>query len=292
MDAEQLTASLNGRWRGSYGTAPCPVFTHGKGRGDRNHSLGIWNGEKRVLIKCYGGCERTEVIDELKRQGVWENGHVAADHAVDRSASLDRQSRDREAARAIWNECRDPAGSIVERYMRAERGITVPLPPTLRFHPSLKHGPTGLIFPAMVAAITDNSRRIIAIHRTFLTPDGKKANVEMPKMTFATYAHCGGHIRLGRPAKDWGLAEGIETSLSAAILYHMPVWSAVAGSNMRNVDPPEGAKNIWIFADRNKAGQKYAGQAAERYSLMGYPVRILTPDAPFDDFNDLLLGRK
>ncbi len=76
-----------------------------------------------------------------------------------------------EAALAIWKVAKPAAGTLVETYLAA-RGITIPIPPSIRYHPSLKHGPTGLDLPAMVAAVQAPDRTITGIHRTFLTADG------------------------------------------------------------------------------------------------------------------------
>ena len=38
---------------------PCPVPSHGKGRGDRSPSLRISDGESsRLLVYCFAGCDR------------------------------------------------------------------------------------------------------------------------------------------------------------------------------------------------------------------------------------------
>ena len=78
---------------------------------------------------------------------------------------------------SIWNQTEPVSGTVVEIYLR-NRGIELPLPDVLRFHPALKH-PTGAFLPTMVALITDGNNQPVAIHRTFLATDGfGKAAVE------------------------------------------------------------------------------------------------------------------
>ena len=52
---------------------PCPVPSHGKGRGDRNPSLRLADGEVRLLVRCYAGCDRRAVLDELRRRGLLDD---------------------------------------------------------------------------------------------------------------------------------------------------------------------------------------------------------------------------
>jgi len=50
----------------------CPVPSHGKGRGDRNPSLRLADGDIRLLVHCYGGCDPCAVLDALRRRGLLE----------------------------------------------------------------------------------------------------------------------------------------------------------------------------------------------------------------------------
>ena len=108
---------------------------------------------------------------------------------------------------AIWHATRPIGGTLAESYLR-QRNILINLPPTLRFHPDLKHGPSGRWLPAMVSAVQGPDRRILAIHRTFLEPSGCKAQVERPKMLLASPGT--GAVRLGAARRRLGLAEGVE----------------------------------------------------------------------------------
>lgn len=46
--------------------ASCPVPSHGQGKGDKNPSLGISEGDDgRALLNCYAGCETREVLEAL-----------------------------------------------------------------------------------------------------------------------------------------------------------------------------------------------------------------------------------
>jgi hypothetical protein len=49
--------------------ARCPVAGHGRGRGDRNPSLHIGEGDNgRVLIICWAGCDTEDVLNAVGLQ--------------------------------------------------------------------------------------------------------------------------------------------------------------------------------------------------------------------------------
>ena len=56
---------------------PCPVPSHGKGRGDRSPSLRISDGDTRVLVHCFAGCDPRDVLDVLRRRGLLDDGGCA-----------------------------------------------------------------------------------------------------------------------------------------------------------------------------------------------------------------------
>jgi hypothetical protein len=76
---------------GSY-LAPCPVPGHGRGRGDRNPSLQIRDGDSRLLVKCYAACDPRDVLDFLRGRGVLDEKqleHVRAEKKKARQKSGD-----------------------------------------------------------------------------------------------------------------------------------------------------------------------------------------------------------
>lgn len=77
------------------------------------------------------------------------------------------EEKRRQQARALWDEASDIADTVAERYLR-ERGIIIPLPPTLRFYPNLRHAPSGRYFPALLAAVQSPERQVTAIQRIYL----------------------------------------------------------------------------------------------------------------------------
>jgi hypothetical protein len=170
--------------------------------------------------------------------------------------------------------------------------MSLSLPPTLRFTRYLKHAPTGESFPVMIALVTDVDDLPIGIHRTWLAHDGRgKAPVAQPKMSLGPVA--GGAIRLAPfdPSQPLMIGEGIETCLSA-MMSGGQAWSAISAGNLaRSLRLPPAARDVVILADNDPAGERSVNAAVIRWRAEGRRVRIARPPPPFNDFNDLLLGR-
>src|SRR5215510_2580028 len=111
----------------------------------------------------------------------------------------------RAALRRVWGEaCPVTTGDPVETYLRP-RSLALPWadrPTVLRFHPHLVYRHvTGerTYHPAMLARVDDPSGCAVTVHRTYLTPDGRKAAVPTPKKLMSPAvagATRGGAIRL------------------------------------------------------------------------------------------------
>ena len=92
-----------------------------------------------------------------------------------------------------------------------------------------------------------------------------------------------------------GLAEGIETALSASELFGVPVWSVVAAFNFRNFVPPKLVRRIIIFgdSDKNFIGQReaYAGAAEIKQRHPDIEVEVRLPEQSGSDWNDVLMAQ-
>ncbi|MBT6959656.1 MAG: virulence-associated protein E, partial [Rhodospirillaceae bacterium] len=275
-----ITKELGGNWRGSSGMARCPAHD------DRNPSLSIAEKDGRVLVKCFAGCEQAAVISALKARNAWVGSRRAT--PVIEPFTRDQETRERvAAAKEIWASCQ--VGEHLTAYLNA-RSITLAVPPSLRFHPALLHTPTGLHLPAMVAAIQDSSRDIVAVQRTYLTGDcDKKADVSSPKMTLGPFLD--GAVRLGPAGEVLGIAEGIETGLSAMQFCDVPVWAA-CGSRMHKVALPYCVREVHIFGDNGEPGHAAAEKAADRFTREGRRVLICYPVEQHGDWNDALCARR
>ncbi len=289
MSAREITTALKGRWCGSYGMACCPVHA------DRIPSLKISdsdNTDDGIDVVCFAGCNWKDVKDELRATGLlpaFEPGQHAPQPSTPRHVGVARPDPQKlaniEYAREIWAASLPAAGTHVETYLQ-RRGITAPLPPTIRFHPGLLHRTTGVLFPAMVAAISGLDKKLTGVQRTYLRLDGlTKAPVSNQKLSLGRLP--GDAVRLGPAAEEIGIAEGIETGLSALQLYDGSVWCA-CGSPLDKIALPDIVKNVHIYADNGEEGAKIAAKACGAYRAQGRAVTVINPPSEYGDFNDIL----
>lgn len=288
MSAALIAAALGGRPK-QFGTnheAPCPVPSHGQGRGDRCHSLSLRDGEDgKLLVYCHAGCRAEDILAEIRKRG------LASDASCVNARSrinADRRSLS-EYARELWHQAQVIEGTLAERYFRRHRGITVSLPPSLRFHPQVKVPRERRWLPALIAAASSGDRVVGAVQVTWLNPaTAAKADIDPPRRTFGPLNQAA--VRLGPATKSIGLAEGVETALSAAELHGVPTWATLGAARFERVQIPAGIERIHIFGDADAAGEAKAGGAARRLAR-DYLVSLHWPTEG-KDFNDVLLAQR
>ncbi len=78
-----------------------------------------------------------------------------------------------------------------------------------------------------------------------------------------------GTVRLGPAGKALGLAEGIETGLSAQQLFEIPVWCAL-GSRLDRVTIPDEVIEVQVFADNGAPGGETAMKACDACTAQGF----------------------
>ena len=201
---------------------------------------------------------------------------------------ISENDKNTEYASKLWSASFLADNTIIKTYLNF-RGITVAIPDDIRFLPSHKHNPSGRRYPVMIAGIRHwPSNDVIAVHRTWLLPDGRgKAPVNPKKMMLGRAL--GGGIQLSKPAKTMVVAEGLETALSVLQETGLPVWAGLSTSGMVGLVLPEPplAQEVIIACDNDPAGLKAADQAAENWTKQGRNVRLAVPPSN-QDFNDLL----
>jgi putative DNA primase/helicase len=209
------------------------------------------------------------------------------------AAEADRERRIR-LARDIWSQTRPAAGTVVETYLR-HRGISIPIPPTLRYLPQgdcyAWHPWSGERRPVMVAAVEHVERGLVAVHRTWLQPDGGgKATISPERVTTGSVG--GAAVRLAEliAVGLLAVAEGIESTLCAMELCGRPGWAALSSAGLKGLLLPAEAIDVIIFVDRDYGGvgERAARRAAGRWVGEGRKVQLVIPDRPGTDANDLL----
>lgn len=191
----------------------------------------------------------------------------------------------------------DRKAIIAQRYFES-RGLK---PPTekdgytdLRFVPSLyytdgEEGHGGQRFPAIVALARNSRGMVVAMHRTYLAPDGAgKAPVSEPKKLMAKPEQVPmseAAIRLGAVTSPLAVAEGIETAMAVHAFTGFTCWACISSSIMRSFAPPEGVRGVHIFGDLDvsQGGERAVEALAESLQSHGLTVRCDVPKGPIPE---------
>lgn len=186
----------------------------------------------------------------------------------------------------------DPVGIYL-----SGRGLHLQTYPNgIRFHArcGYRHKDKSTTYhPAMLAKVMSPEGKPTTIHKTYLDSLGRKAQLPQVRQYMPISRGKGSAVRLGEPAEVMGVAEGIETALSASVIYKMPVWSALDAGGLMQWSPPPEAQFIHIFGDNDasNAGQSAANALAHRLYTEGKEFKIEIPDEP-GDWNDFLQRNK
>ncbi|MEJ0006021.1 MAG: toprim domain-containing protein [Steroidobacteraceae bacterium] len=138
-----------------------------------------------------------------------------------------------------------------------------------------------------MAPIVDIDGELVSLHLTYLDAGSKLRNHEPRKILSKMVGRVGCAVRLMPARETLGIAEGIETALSAALIDRVPVWAALNTALLAKFEPPACVTTLRIFADRDEPGLLAAGQLMQR--LQGrVRLELRTPSPPHKDFNDQL----
>ena len=209
-------------------------------------------------------------------------------------ASRDEPTRDelRSKLQRVWDEAVPIVqGDPVWRYLhnRIPACGALPSQSELRHHPALeyfecyrdakgrdRYRKRGK-FPAMLAKVRDVQGRPATLHRTYLTADGRKAEIpsgnaagalEVKKLMPGVTKYTGGAVRLYPPdgSGRLGTGEGIETMLAVRAAYkeRLPVWPCLSAVGLKKFAVPEWVTELHIFADNDRPDERgrRAGQEA------------------------------
>ena len=284
--ARSIVAALHGKWSSNRGMCRCPAHQ------DTTPSLSVTGTQDgRVLLHCFAGCDGRDVIAVLRHMKLWSPGgptrervHLMPERPDE--ATMRRQRR----ARSLWDAAVPIVGTLGEVYLDTRGVSRRPLPESLRFIAGLEHTTRPTRHPAVIAAVHDSSGAVSAIQRIWPADDGRaKAALDPAKASLGPMRD--GAVRLGAPSSMMGLAEGVETALSASRLFSLPVWASLGASRLRSVWLPKMARTVVVFADNGEAGLRLAHEAATRLRRQGRKAFVQPPARGFGDFNDVIRAR-
>lgn len=305
-DFDQVKRDAVGRWDGIY------------------HSLGIDVGDGRhTACPVCGGSDRFR-MDNLGGKGTWFCSQCDP-HAGDGWALIQNvlgigfkealeevgklvgsvdlsnipkkeQPVSPDYLRKIFSES-EPASTnnLVGRYLR-NRGLDI-VPEKLRLSAKCYEPEVRRKCPAMLAVFSLPSGEAVTMHRTFLSSDAEKLDIEKPKKILPPIKKMtGGAVRLFDLDETGVLAvtEGIETALAVHQDTGFPTWAALSTALLERFEPPRGVKHVAIFGDndRNFSGQKAAFTLANKLFIKRkLTADVFVPKKPGDDWLDDLNRR-
>src|SRR3546814_21046513 len=114
---------------------------------DKNPSLALRQGDRGILVTCFAGCERSDVLRELSRVP------VGAQYRNE-----DKPSAGTGNAERLWNEALPIDEPLAARYL-ASRHL-LPVPCDVRFHPRCPSLPLPCtpLLPALLVAVRAGQR--------------------------------------------------------------------------------------------------------------------------------------
>ncbi len=263
----------------------CPLHS------ERSPSFTIFAGGAK--FHCFGCGASGDIFDYLSRMhgvtlreaaSMLEGGQVPT--VVHRPLSSEPERSTVETARKIWMSGGPIEGTPGAAYL-FKRGITMKLPDSLRFA-HLKH-PSGQFYPAVIALVVTPDRRIGGVQRIFVAQDGHgKARVTTPKLSLGRIA--GNAIRLGAPAREVIVTEGLEDALSVQQELGKVTWASAGASMMSKMVFPLSVRSVVIGQDNDPAGEREAVKAAAAFAERDVSARVMRPTAPYKDWNEQLLA--
>lgn len=308
MRQPSIQDRANGRWKNllpAFGISAdllngqhqaCP-FCGGKDR----FRFTDWNGGGGFLCNQCGNGDGFELIKRFKKIDNFRDVVRMVEDQLPQAAIEIKKATENSSfdCERLWCQCHeitkyDPVGKYLNN-----RGIHLhKYPKSLRYHPRLKYKDkkTGEVsyHPAMVAKFSASEDDSFILQITYLDEDGNKAKVQDSKKFTPNKIPRGGSVKLFSKSniEKLGIAEGIETALSAAKLMGVPVWSTFSSVCLIKWRPPASVKKITIYGDNDHSftGQSAAYSLAHRINLERPEIEIsvLFPDRVGTDWNDEL----
>jgi hypothetical protein len=268
QDLVDLVGTLGGTWHGNSAMCRCPAHA------DAEPSLSLRQGDHGILVTCFAGCDREDVLRELGRIRPGQHFPPPPTSTAAGTANVER----------LWNEALPVQGSPAELYLK-RRHLPAMLPDT-RFHPRCPHGPKPLtrFKPALLVAVRE-AHHLVALQRIFLNPDHwYEAKVMLGRPGQGAWQ--------GAPAgATLAVAEGFETAAAFMQLHDTPCWASLGARRLDQLTLPDSLQTLIIAEDSDPEGRQAARRAWARYRRDGLVLRRSPPPGRAGDWSEVLEQR-
>lgn len=265
-----IVGTLGGSWSGYVAMCRCPAHA------DSDPSLSLRQGDRSILVTCFAGCSRDDVLRELRR--IRPGQHYARPDPSHPPCAANVQR--------LWDEAIDVEGTLAERYLACRN--LLPPPPDVRFHPRCPYlpKPKTMFLPALLVAVRE-IRKLVAIQRIFLDPATadyvRKVMLGMPG-TGAWRGRAGG--------ATLAIAEGFETADAFTRINDIPCWASFGARRLDQLVIPTSVTTLLIAEDNDAEGLRAAAQAEEHYTRPGLTIERAPPPAIYKDWAKALDARE
>lgn len=246
-----------GGWQGQFGGK---IGTNLIGLIELAYNCGSHGEAVKVAKERFLGLKQGQMSEQDRER--WKKQQEDSRNAADRRKRQEQRDKNWKAgtAQQIWHEAKPIIGTLAEQYLLSREIELEPdmpgldrWPPSLRFHPALPFRDAR--HPALIGGVQNVERKLVAIWRIFLGPDGKALTDEEGKKVKLGFGPAtGGAVRLGPATPILRITEGMETALGVQRLTKnsASVWAALSTSGMIGLDIPPGVKRLEIYADGDR----------------------------------------
>lgn len=267
----------------------CPLCDKKKFRFDDKDGLGTWicnncgAGYGYKLLKLYTKSPDFEILEKIDR--------ILGHKPVYTMQPADHDQWERKHRLVQFGKSLRECGTITASYLR-NRGVDLQQLSFIREHPAAPYYHDGQLvghYPAMVNALRNVEGQVISFHVTYLTEDGWKADLDVPKKILPPVETItGSAIRLCNQETQMAITEGIETALGVMTYERVPCWAAYSANNLAKFEPPPGIESLVIYGDRDFSftGQAAAYELARRMLVRGIGVEVALPPDEGQDWLD------
>jgi hypothetical protein len=269
--AEKIGKSLGGSYRNGAWQSKCPAHD------DKSPSLQIWDTDQGTTSwHCYAGCPHSEVKAALEKLGF----------------NLNSQPDPKNVIASIIHRSMPTTETPVILYLQS-RGIkTVPPENVIRWVPDVyTDKATGINYGAMLSILRNATTGLVtAIGLVYLTPEGKKAPIDVKKRTMGVINGSGVLLPGKMPTV---LCEGVEDAL---VIWEHTGQQVIACLGLNYTKMPLGTgQEVIIARDNDPIGSKpdkKTEKEIRQLKARGLIVRVALPDQiegqEKSDFNDIL----